>query len=232
MFSMRILGLILMGFIYGVAYIIIVAASAIWLNGLGQNVPICIILLYTSLVAVVLFNLFDVRNLTDNYKKIIRARSNWLSMSLSLVPLWYFTYYATIHGSAEFYVAIFFLTTCFIAVFKEKNIIKMMTCLISISLIYYFSKDTTLFALFSALFAGTAGYIYYLSSLRFSQKTKASALAVLSIRFYFVLVFALIYIVISGNIQHLEISTEEAFVLVIFSIVNTVIPPFLSWQSH
>jgi hypothetical protein len=83
----------------------------------------------------------------------------------------------------------------------------------------------------ASVIAGAATYAYYLSSYQFSQQTKMSAVAILSIRFYFVLAFSVIYIFASGEFIQLKISIEEGFVVILFSFVNMVMPAFLSQTS-
>jgi hypothetical protein len=58
-----------------------------------------------------------------------------------------------------------------------------------------------------------------------------SAVAILSIRFYFVLVFAMVYILASGEFIQLKISINEAAIVILFALVNMVLPAFLSQTS-
>lgn len=216
------------GYIFGFLYIALVASSTIWLRSLGKDNLIPILLFYTSLSSIIIFNIVSLKNIKKNHSSISRSMKNWVYMSCSLVLIWYFTYYSTTHSSAEFFIATAFLTTPLIAATIGKNIIKICACILSLSLTYFYSQDAALIPLFTAMLAGAAGYTYYKTSYQFSIDTNMDVLAILSIRFYFVLVFAMIYIISSGNVMQLKITASQAFIFLIFSLVNMIIPAFFS----
>ncbi|WP_100551353.1 hypothetical protein [Caedibacter taeniospiralis] len=219
------------GYGFGFLYVFLVAASTIWLNSLGQGITIPILLFYTSLTSILIFNLVNINRFKQNHALILSSKKNWLYMSICLIFVWYFTYYATIHSSAEFFIATAFLTAAFISSGLAKKYFKTLACVFSLGLVYFYSSIDSPITLGTAMLAGAATYAYYRSSYQFSQETKMSALAILSIRFYLVLLFAVLYIVASGELIHLKISIDEIAVIVLFALVNMVMPAYLSQTS-
>lgn len=216
------------GYIFGFIYIALVASSTIWLRSLGRDNLIPILLFYTSLSSIIIFNTVNFKNIKKNHRSIPQSMQNWVYMSVSLVLIWYFTYYSTTHSSAEFFIATAFLTTAFIAATFEKKFLKAFAGIISLSLTYFYSHHAAPIPFLTAMLAGVAGYTYYKTSYQFSKDTDMNVLAILSIRFYFVLIFAIIFIISSGNIAQLKITGTQAFIFLIFSMVNMIIPAFFS----
>lgn len=216
------------GYIFGFIYIALVASSTIWLTSLGRDNLIPILLFYTSLSSIIIFNIISFTNIKKNHHSISQSMKNWGYMSVSLVLIWYFTYYSTTHSSAEFFIATAFLTTAFVAATFEKKLLKACAGVSSLTLTYFYSQHAAPIPLLTAVLAGIAGYIYYRTSYQFSKDTNMDVLSILSIRFYFVLIFAMIFIISSGNIAQLKITGTQAFIFIIFSLVNMIIPAFFS----
>lgn len=221
----------LMGYAFGFMNVFLVAISTICLNRFGQGIALPILLLYTSLTSILIFNLINIKQFKRSHTLILSARRNWLHMSVCLVFVWVFSYYATIHGSPEFFIATAFLTAAFFTGCVEKKPLKAAACLSSLGLVYAYSDNHSLKTLAAGMIAGAAMYAYYRSSYQFSQKTHMSAIAILSIRFYLVPVFAILFIIATGDLPQLRISFSEMTVILGFALINMILPAFLSQTS-
>lgn len=219
------------GYFYGISYIISVAASTIWLNTLGRDLPLIVMLFYTSIFSILIINIINFGNIKTCHRIILEDKLNWLGMSVALIFVWYFTYYSTIHSSAEFYISIVFLVTALLSSLSSKNYYKLIACLISIGSCYLLISSANIKALLAAVVAGFATFTYYKFSFRFSQKNVISPIGVLSIRFYLVLLMIGVLSFISGDILQFRLSIQQILTLLLLSTVNMVFPMIFCQSS-
>ncbi len=222
---------LLTGYLLGIGYTCSLSASTIWLNQLGKNFPLTIMLFYSALISTILINAINYKQIITCHKTIFKDKGNWFLMSLSMVFVWYFAYYSTIYSSAEFYISIVFLVTAFLSSISIKNYFKAAACLVSLTLCYHLIVSANIPALLAAIVAGIATYVYYKLSYQFSEKNKITAIGILSIRFYFVLIIVGLMALFQDDIITYSLSAEQLAILTLLSIVNMVIPMILSQSS-
>ena len=225
----------MIGYSQAILYVLIIATSTIWVGSLGDHISIGLLLLGASLVAILFFNMIRYKHFIHNHKTITQTPILWLLMTISLLLIWWLTYYSAIHSSASFVIATVFLLQATCAAAIKKHIISVVLSLLVWISIYYLAPNSTPITFVTASLTGILMYIYYRLSLAYAIKYKMKALDILAIRFYPLLLFSLIYILFEAQ-QHLPLYTgsnlqEIIIVLIILGFLNMVIPNFFSHSS-
>ena len=220
------------GYIFGFLYVIVISSASVWLNNLGQDFPVFMMLFCSALITCSFFIIVDCRNIVRNHIAIIKHPLSWFIMSLALLCLWTATYLGMICGAPDFFLALCFLTSAALASIIKRDIKKLFFCCVAGIICYYFAPETNTLVLSVSLLGGISAYIYSYSSYQFSQKSTMPALSVLSVRFYLLLVGTFIMVAYSpAGLSNLAVNWHAILILTVLAISHMVIPNFLSQSS-
>ena len=213
-------------------YMSSIVISTVWLHDLGKNLGLVTLLIYPTLITTIVFNLFTLRNCIKNHKTILKTPIKWLKMSTSLIFIWLFTYISAIYGSPDFFIPIFFLTSALCTSIYKNYILKSITCIFAILIVFIFSPHSQIIILLTSLIAGASAYLYYSWSYLYGKEHNMSTLDLLSIRFYLLLIVLIIYSSSFDNIYNLRLENyNQLLILIILAISNMILPIFLSQKS-
>ena len=181
------------GYLQAVLYILVIAASTTWVDHLGDNISIPLLLLGVSVVAMLFFNIVRYKNFVQNHKTIKQSPVLWLVMTTSMLLVWWLTYYSVIHASAGILIAIFFLWQGICASIAKQHWLAASLSLLVWIAIYYLSPKLTPITFATSTLAGIFTYAYYRASLAYTARHKMAALDILAIRFYPLILFSSVY---------------------------------------
>jgi len=223
------------GYLQALLYIFTMAISIVWVSHLGDGISVAFLLLGVSLVAMLFFNLLRIRYFMRNHKTILQTPGLWLAMSISMLLVWWLSYYSTIHASASFTMALLFLWQALAAAIVKKHWIAVLLSLIVWLAIYYLAPKATPLTFLTATLAGILAYIYYRSSLAYANRHRIAALDILAIRFYPLFIFSCLYILLEIK-QGIPLYTYSYLLpvlifLLILGFLNMILPNFLSQNS-
>ncbi|AGE24462.1 hypothetical protein H045_01930 [Pseudomonas poae RE*1-1-14] len=208
-------------------YIALTSASQVFLSHVGRGIPIQISLFYMALAACVVFNLWEFRRLRLNHSAIRRHWRMWLTLSVTFVLNWIFSYYSVTHASADFFIGVFFLSSAMCSCIREKRWLKSLFIATAILCIHALSAFS-LTVLYTSIIAGTMMYLYYVSSLRFSLQSGLGPVSVVSLRCYVLLAFSAAYLCANNEFGSLWVAPETLHNLLILIMANMILPSFLS----
>ncbi|MFB4361294.1 hypothetical protein RAC65_11590 [Pantoea sp. BS_8] len=208
-------------------YIALTAASQVFLNHVGSGLPAAVSLFYMAAAASLIFNLWEVRRIRRNHTALCRYWPAWTVMSVSFVLNWLCSWYSVTHAPADFFIAIFFLSSALCNCVRDRLRIKGITIVSALTAIWWLS-GVGLVVLSTSLMAGAFMFIYYLSSMRFSQQSGLGPVSVVSLRCYLLLVCCAGYLMEQRGFASLALSTENLRSVMVLIIANMVLPSFLS----
>ncbi|WP_300632055.1 hypothetical protein [Pseudomonas sp.] len=208
-------------------YIALTSASQVFLSHVGGGIPIQISLFYMALAACVVFNLWEFRRLRRNHSALLRHWRMWLTLSVTFVLNWIFSYYSVTHASADFFIGVFFLSSALCSCLREKRWLKSLFILMAILCIHALSAFS-LKVLYTSMLAGAMMYFYYVSSLRFSLQSGLGPVSVVSLRCYMLLACSAAYLFAHNEFGALWVAPETLRNLLILIVANMVLPSFLS----
>ncbi|MBK2124222.1 hypothetical protein [Fangia hongkongensis] len=223
------------GYIQAFLYIFVISFSTVWVSHLGDNISIPLLLFGVSIVAMLFFNLIRLRYIIKNHQTIVKSPFLWLSMTISMLLVWWCSYYTAVHASASFSLAILFLWQAIVAAIVKKRRFVVSLSLVIWFLIYWLAPDATPLTLVTATLSGIMAYLYYYGSLAYAKRHDMTALDILTIRFYPICLFSLIYIVIDVH-RKVALYTNSTIqqvvmVLLLLGLINMVLPNFCSQNS-
>lgn len=218
------------GYIYSTSYVLSFVLSTLWVQSLGLHYSVFLMLLNSSLLAVLIFNGINFKSIITSHKVILADFKNWFALSLFLMLTWVFTYLgATINSLILLTVT--FLANALAASVHHRNTFKFIINLMIIITIYWINKDSSnyLAALYGVV-TGLMSYLYFWKSADFAKRNELNAVGVLSIRFYFLLLFSLIMCAFS--IENLVTLTfKDLLILICLAFFNQILPNFFSQSA-
>ncbi len=221
-----------LGYIFALGYVLLLSLSTIWVDALGAHIPVLTLLFYTTITAIVSFNLVRFKRIKTNHKQIAIDIKEWAKMGVLVSSVWFFTYYGAIHSSPDFLIAVSYIFMGLLGSYLRQNKLKIIACAISIGLCCIFSPNYSLLGLLVALSMGGSLFTYLIISDKFCKKYQMEAGDILAIRYYLLLIGVFIAVLISKQGLHsLEISWQMAGILITLGLANMVIPIFCSQSA-
>lgn len=223
----------MIGYLYGMLYIISIATSLVWIDSLGETYQLGYLLFGTTLTATLIFNACCFDSLSSTYRSIHRSPMLWLSLSIAILMTWGLSYYATIHSSATILVSLFFIAQAMMASLLNRRYHFVFACLLLIGFICYAAEQGSWLTYFSGILAGIFSYAYFKVSFIYSKKLGLKPTQVLAVRYYLLLAFAS-GLVIEDIMTHQSIIQQHhglsfsLLILFLLGLSNMVIPNFFS----
>ncbi|WP_245987052.1 hypothetical protein [Azospirillum thermophilum] len=209
------------------AYIALTASSQVFLNHVGGAIPPAVGLFYMALAASLVFNLAERRNAARNHRSLLRHWRSYAALSVAFVLNWLFSYHSVTHAPADFFIAVFFLSSALCScVAKRRRAKAAVTAAAILAMRQLSGVGFELLA--TSMLAGVAMYVYYVSSLRFSTDSGLGPVAVVSMRCYALLAGCAGFLAATGTVHELAVAPPVAVDLLILVIANMVLPSFLS----
>ncbi|NOH61917.1 hypothetical protein [Vibrio sp. RE88] len=220
------------GRVYCFSYILVMSSATVFLGDVGKQYSVFSMLFYSTIITMIFFLLIDAKNISDNHKHIKKDFKGWLLLSSSLLFMWAATYYCTVNGTANYFLAVYFLTTGGVAAFLSRKYIKFFLVIISIIVCFKIEEQIPYTVTFASIFGGIANYVYIKRSYVFSQNTGISPQGLLSIRFYLMAIMALVLSINSeSGVSSLALDTKSILVLASLTFVLMIIPNFLAQSA-
>ena len=146
------------GYIQAILYVLVMAISTVWVNHLGEHISVALLLFGVSLIAMLFFNIARLPYIVRNHKTIMQTPMLWLLMTISMLLVWWLSYYTAIHASASFSIAILFLWQALCAAIVKKHWIAAFLSLLVWIAIYYLAPKATPLTFFTATLSGILAY--------------------------------------------------------------------------
>ena len=219
--------LLVKGQLMTLVYIALTAASQVFLSHVGNLIPAVVSLFYMALAASLIFNLVELRNVAENHRNLLRHWQSYGALSLAFVVNWLFAYYSVTHASADFFISVFFLSSALCSCLKERRWVKGAVIAAAILAIQQLS-GSGLTVTTTSMLAGSAMYVYYVSSLHFGKVSGMGPISIVSVRCYALLGGCVIYLLGSGRSHELLVDYNLIVSLLILIFANMVLPSFLS----
>jgi len=220
-------GVMVRGQVLTLIYVALTAASQVFLNHVGGGIPAAVGLFYMAGAACVVFNLLELRRIGRNHAALRRYWSTWSVMSAAFVLNWIFSYYSVTHAPADFFIAVFFLSSALCSCIRDRSPLKGIAIVLTLAAIGYLAKVGVL-QLLTSLLAGTCMFFYYLSSVRFSQQSGLGPVSVVSLRCYLLFACCALYLGWHHAFSSLALSPENVRNLLVLIVANMVLPSLLS----
>lgn len=220
-------GLMARGQALTLVYVALTAASQVFLNHVGSAIPVAVGLFYMAGAACVVFNLLELRRIGRNHAALRRCWPAWFAMSAAFVLNWIFSYYSVTHAPADFFIAVFFLSSALCSCIRDRALLKGIATALTLAAVGYLAQAQAL-QLFTSMLAGTCMYFYYLSSVRFSQQSGLGPVAVVSLRCYLLFTCCALYLGFHHAFSSLALSPENVRNLLVLIVANMVLPSLLS----
>ena len=216
-----------LGFFYTFAYILCIVFSFLWIQKLSHQIPIYFILLSSTVLSLLAFNIINFSSIGRIHKIILSDFKQWFIMSLTLAFIWIFSFLAAA-DSAFLFVTYFFLTNALSAAVYYRLFGKGIAIFIVMLAIIFWEPGHIATTIYSII-AGVLGFIYWLNSVNFSKKHELKPSEVLAIRFYILLIFALIMCWSSApDLVNINWTWAEIETLLAIALFNQILPNFFS----
>ena len=222
----------MLGYIQAIVYVLMLSISTVWLSHLGNSLSIPTLLFGASLTAGLFFNLVRFKELYSNHMKILTCPRLWVLMSLAVMINWWLTYIGTIHGSASLLIALCFVSNGACGALVGQKYWHLIICIIVIAFVAYAAPHANFISISAGIGNGIAAFAYWKLSYQFANKTKIQANDILAIRFYPLIIISFMYLLTthSFTVGYLY-SWKLWFILVLFGLLNLVIPNYFSQSS-
>lgn len=219
-----------MGYLKSILYVLIIAASTVWVDRLGSQFSPQFLLLGTSIFATVFFNIARIKQFKQNHLTIMKAPWLWLLLSTSLAATWWFTYYGAIHASARMLLSVMFISIAMFGCILEKKILRTIACIITLAAIYKVVPEANPINMIICVLAGATGYIYFKTSKVYTDKFSITPMDVLAIRFYLLILSSAIAVIFfdMSSVNHIASLTSILFTLIVLGLFNLVLPNYFS----
>ncbi|YCH30456.1 hypothetical protein M1D48_20595 [Erwinia sp. D4-22] len=208
-------------------YIALTAASQVFLNHVGAGLPAAVSLFYMAAAASLIFNLWEARRIRRNHAALCRYWPAWTAMSVAFVLNWICSWYSVTHAPADFFIAVFFLSSALCSCVRDRRLVKGVAIVSALTAVWWLS-GVGVIALSTSLLAGAFMFIYYLSSVRFSQQSGLGPVSVVSLRCYLLLACCAFYLMEQQGVAALALSKENLHSVLVLIVANMVLPSFLS----
>ncbi|MGM9516572.1 hypothetical protein ACS5PK_20155 [Roseateles sp. DB2] len=218
------------GQVLTLVYIALTAGSQVFLNHVGGGIPIEVALFYMSGAACLVFGAWEWRRFRANHRALLQHWRSWLTFSLAFVLNWILSYFSVTHTSAEFFVAVFFLSSALCSCLRDGRFWKAAAVMLGLLSVWWLSGfEIQLLA--SAMAAGGAMYVYYIGSLKFSQASGLGPISVVSMRCYLLFLCSAAYLLVHRDAGGLALERGTLLDLAVLIVANMVLPSFLSQVS-
>lgn len=223
------------GYIQAALYILVISISTVWVSHLGNSISVSLLLLGVSLVAMIFFNAMRLKYFMRNHATIVKTPILWLAMSVSMLLVWWLSYYSAIHSSASFALALLFLWQALSAAIFEKRWFSVAVSILIWIGIYFLAPKATPITFVTSTLSGMLAYVYYRTSYSYAHKHSMIAVDILAVRFYPIFLFSLFYVMIDTS-QHITLYQGGDFLyvallLLALGFLNMILPNFCSQSS-
>lgn len=208
-------------------YILLLAASTVFVEKLSVSINVNLLNFAVTVVAFFSVNLVNLPRCRYAYSSIKNDTVLWMVMSVFLAGSWIFSYFSTVSSSADFSMAVIFLTMGAGASLHKKQWVKLVMCFLSIVLCYLFADKACWLALLYAFFSGGTLYAYAYYSKHFAKKNALTPLDILSVRFFPLLIIACVLMLLfTPPEEFMHVSGRAWFYVLLLGFSNRVLPMF------
>ncbi len=156
-------------------------------------------------------------------------------LSFSLLIVWWLTYYAIIHGSTRLFFITFPIVVAICGSLSNGSKIKTILSTLTLIFIFLIIPEATITIIFVIVASGISGFIFLKTSKIYATRFKLTAMQILSIRFYPLVIFSIILVycqkdslitqVYDGSMLYLFLN------LLVIAFCNMILPNYLSQSS-
>ncbi|MED7789000.1 hypothetical protein [Francisella sp. 19X1-34] len=226
----------ILGYIQAFSYVLFMSVSLIWLDDLGSSNNVVFMLLVTTFITALAFNVANFRRLKRSYLAVYYDFSTWLKMSVCIALMWGGTYYGTIFGSPILAIVLSILGEALFASIYDKKLINSILSILMLFFAVFVFYHGNMAPIMISIFTGVIIFIYSNISEKFARNNKLTSLDILSTRFWLLLVGCIIYFFIFHSRIPAAVYSIHACLVLLTSLVsiaflNMVIPIFLSQSS-
>jgi len=180
--------------------------SSVLLEKAGLNFSPALTLVFGSLLALLYFNLINIKKLKQTYLACWHHKKETLLINCSVFIMWLATVYGIVYAGAAVFVFVFFATMGLTARLieymqqhKKRLLFSITTIIILLVIMVVFHVQpplatSKLKGISLGLLGGVVAYYYLRLSGQFMKKTEMRATQVLAIRFYFAVIFGYFFI--------------------------------------
>ncbi|MGJ3499908.1 hypothetical protein PsalN5692_04000 (plasmid) [Piscirickettsia salmonis] len=221
---------------FAIVYSLVMAFSVVWVSNLESSFHESFMLIIVSVAAVIFYNLINLKSLSKPYKSILNHPLHWLAMSFSFAMTWWLTYFSAIHGSPRLIMVALYLVLAICSCIAKKHYLCASICLVSLVVSFELIPEANIINIITSSICGIFCYIYMYLSETYAKLNKLGAAQLLSIRFYFLLFFSVIYAALFDH-YHLKFdfnyshTTLIALLSIILLITFNLLPNFLAQKG-
>ncbi|CAA0092182.1 Uncharacterised protein [BD1-7 clade bacterium] len=215
------------GLTYTFAYIAILSLSSVFVEKLSLHVSIEMMNLCVAVMAALTFNAMNISRLGVAYRAVRSQPRLWLWMSVSIAGSWILSYYCTMTSSADFSMALVFLSCSLIGAIFNKNMLKVLFCLLSIGLCFDAARQSLLSTTYG-IASGVCLFFYTYYSKQYAAKNQATSLDILSVRFFPMMIVAAALFIMYNNPKTGILTASSSLhiwgLIILVCFANRVIP--------
>lgn len=230
----------MINYLYTAAYILLNGLSVLVIHRVGNHIPIDIMIMLSSLYALIFFHLLNIGGLKILYKKLYDSKKLYLTMLFIFLVMWLVCFIIPIHYTPAI---LMFYATAWPALFgsyekykKNNNQISKYTaiCIATTMIVFYiflshvYHEMKYIILIFGTLLAGISMFLYSKFSFKMNN-AGFSPSQILASRFVLLFLFPFAYSLYSGHI--FKINYEIAIQALVVSIASLILPIYCSQIS-
>lgn len=219
-------------------YIVLISISFVFIDQVGSRIPPFFLLFMMSLLAILWFNLINIKTIKNTYTVCFNNMTLFVSMTFFVGINWLCSIYAP-SGSDPFVYLLVNCTTLAILGFLKRffldksklallSILLLLLCMIYLYAHYKIIVHRSLkLGMTLGAIGGVTAYFYAITSNRLQQKGNLSSTQILAVRFW------PLFFILSGIVvhKHLFYLNSKDFVTIIFMAFATLIAPVYFCQQ-
>ena len=226
--------------IYGLLYVLCMSFSSVLVEKAGLKFSPALILVFGSLLALLYFNLINIKQLKQIYQVCWQHKWETLLINFSVFIIWMATVYGIVYAGAAVFIFVFFATiglSAYLVEYTQQykkrllfSIVLIIILLIIMTALHVHPPRASakLKGILLGILGGAVGYYYLRLSGRLMQKTKMRATQVLAIRFYLTIILGY-FLIPADAITDLTIN-NIGFIFVIICF-NLIIPLYFMQKA-
>jgi hypothetical protein len=191
---------------YSLIYALSTSLSIILIEKMGEQLPPLLSLLICTLFTTVYFHLINFKTIPLIYRQMFKATKDWLLNCAIVAVIWIVTFYGAKEADGFMFLFVYFITAAIIscvalllhnAKISYSQLIGAIG-LLALLIIVVFIQQPPLkhlnyaYGILLAIIGGISAYIYRKMSYSLLNKSQLSASQILSVRFYGIILIAMI----------------------------------------
>ncbi len=229
-----------MKYFYTILYIILNGASVSMIHGIGNTIPVDLMITLSSFFALLFFHLLNYNNLISLYKKVWTVKRLYFKTIIVFLIMWIVCFLIPIYYTPA--ILMFFATAwpaCIGAYYQYKKTkltynlyvslsILVAICCFYISLYNVYPFTKYIFLLFGASLAGLTMFLYATLSYQMNEKGFKPT-EILAVRFILLFIIPLAWSFKTGSIHKIDFHT--IYLTLALSFASLIIPIYCSQRS-